>query len=124
MLDSLICFNYSINSGIYQLVNEKTGDFYIGSAINLYTRERVHLSLLGRQLYPNIYLQRVWNKYGEDCFKFKVLIFCSKELCVWYEQRFLDILKPVYNLSLTANSNLGTKYNFSQLVRIKAGITL
>jgi len=44
-------------SGIYKLENKITGDFYVGSAVNLHRRSTKH----GRT-----FLQHVYNKYGPE----------------------------------------------------------
>lgn len=110
-------------SGIYEVRNNITDSTYIGSAINLDRRRSVHFSLLRKNLHPNIHLQRAWNKYGNDSFEFNILLFCRRDVLIFYEQRFLDTITPAYNLSPTANSNLGTKYNYSKLSKIKSGIS-
>ena len=101
MLDNII------NSGVYKIESKVNDKIYIGSAVDLYARECVHLSLLRRNKHYNIHLQRAWNKHGEENFKFEVLITCHPSMCVWYEQQFLDQWAPKYNICSTAGSVLG-----------------
>jgi len=96
-------------SGIYKITNIITLEFYIGSAKNLSARKAIHISLLSRNKHGNVHLQRAVNKYGMENFKFEVLIVCNPRMLIFYEQRFLDYLKPVYNINKKADSRLGTK---------------
>ena len=96
-------------AGIYQIINTVNNKRYIGSAVNLKTREDQHFAHLRRGVHHSSYLQRSYNKYGMDAFVFETLITCHPTMCVWYEQQFLDQLKPEYNVSPTAGSSLGIK---------------
>jgi len=60
-------------SGIYKITCRPTGKFYIGKSVDIETRWRGHKSRLSRNIHANIYLQRVWNKYGEDSFEWTIL---------------------------------------------------
>lgn len=62
-----------MSSGIYKITNRESGKFYIGSSQNLEKRFRGHKNKLRRNAHNNIYLQRAWNKYGENAFKFEIL---------------------------------------------------
>lgn len=64
-------------SGIYKIINSINNRFYIGCASNIRSRVSGHLYNLKRNIHPNIYLQRSWNKYGENAFKFEVVEFCE-----------------------------------------------
>jgi len=97
------------NSGIYQILNLHNGKRYIGSAVNPPNRKRQHFQSLARGDHHSVSLQRAWNKYGADKFKFIQLIFCAKENLITYEQDFIDGYKPEYNISPKAGSQLGFK---------------
>ena len=58
-------------SGIYLI--ECVGRRYIGQSSNIDRRWREHRSTLKYGRHENSYLQRMWNKYGEDNFSFSVL---------------------------------------------------
>lgn len=107
-----------MNSGIYCIWNKKNHKFYIGSTTNLRTRKRGHFSYLSRGKHHNKHLQYSYNKYGKDCFIFSVVeivlqgtksIQQIKDELLKIEQRYLSLLKPVYNKRLLAESNLGIK---------------
>jgi group I intron endonuclease len=110
-------------SGIYAIVNKINGKFYIGSAARkgdvssasgFYARWHEHLSELNRSAHCSSYLQRAWNKYGGENFKFQILEFVSPEKCIEVEQMYLDLFPKgdrdtVYNTCFTAGSILGIK---------------
>jgi group I intron endonuclease len=101
------------NCGIYKILNQNNGKFYIGSAVSLSMRWREHVWQLSRCLHPNRHLQSAWTKHGEDAFVFVVLERIEDETkLVEREQSYLDELRPFistigYNLSPTAGSTLG-----------------
>ncbi len=66
-------------SGIYALVHLDTGKCYVGSTVSLKSRISYHRSKLRNNRHDNSYLQRAWNKYGEDAFAFILLELCSKD---------------------------------------------
>ena len=98
-------------SGVYQISFTKSDKKYIGSAVNLDTRKRSHLSHLRKGHGVNLHLQNAFSKYGEDTYRFRVLLYCDPENCVLYEQMVLDSLTPerIYNIRIKASSNLGLK---------------
>jgi GIY-YIG catalytic domain len=90
---------------IYRIINDVTGDFYLGSSIHTKRRFREHLTLLKSNRHQNLYLQRAWNKYGEKAFRFEIyreLFGISSDDLRTVEQHYLDTLKPEYNLSTEA----------------------
>ncbi len=97
--------------GVYQIRNIYTDDLYIGSTAvrGFIKRFGDHRSKLDDQSHENQILQRVWNKYGENVFQFKILFYCDPENCLWYEQITMDHYQPKYNINPTAGSRLGAK---------------
>ncbi|HTG95793.1 MAG TPA: GIY-YIG nuclease family protein [Pyrinomonadaceae bacterium] len=107
-------------SGIYQILNTANGRRYIGSAVSLRRRRYQHFSALTRGLHCNRKLQAAWNRYGADSFTFQILLVCVKEDLLFFEQRCLDRLRPPYNLSPVAGSQLGYKFTPEAIVRMAA----
>lgn len=105
-------------SGVYEIVNTVNGHRYIGSSVDIINRWRVHKSALGLSKHHSPYLQRSWDKYGQDFFEFTVLECCEKEQLIDREQYFIDTLKPTYNISPTAYSCLGVKHSEETKKRI------
>ena len=60
-------------AGIYSLTNKTTNKKYIGQTVYLNGRKGDHLLNLRRNQHDNDYLQKAFNKYGEDEFIFEVL---------------------------------------------------
>ena len=84
--------------GVYKILNNKTGNFYIGSSVNMRKRKSQHSLELRKNQHANTFLQNAWNKYGEDNFTFEILWYCSRDEQIDAEQKFMDLLKPKYNL--------------------------
>lgn len=103
--------HFVMNSGIYKITNTVTGDFYIGSAVDLRRRFGEHRCALVGNRHINTHLQRSWNKYGADSFTFETVLYCDKEHLLEREQFYIDNDKPSYNICLIAGSNLGRKFS-------------
>ena len=56
---------------IYKIVNTKNNCFYIGSTVNFNKRKKRHLFELRKGVHHCIFLQRAFDKYGEEFFKFE-----------------------------------------------------
>lgn len=101
--------------GIYKITCTVNGKFYIGSAVNLYTRHYDHFSTLRRSTHKNIHLQRAYNKYGKDAFTFEILeLVPDREMLTTREQHWFDELQPFgdqgYNIAPNAISLLGKRH--------------
>jgi GIY-YIG catalytic domain-containing protein len=77
-------------SGIYRIVCKVTGQFYVGSAVNLRDRARGHWSALRGGKHSNKYLQRAWNRHREINFEFKVLELVKPSRLLATEQSWLN----------------------------------
>lgn len=101
-----------MESGVYQIKNMMNGRIYVGSAINIPIRWRVHICGLNQGRHRNIHLQRAWNKYGASVFAFGVLESVEPENLIEQEQYWMDLLDVVkdgYNICPTAGSSFGKK---------------
>ena len=58
---------------IYQIRNVVTGHYYVGSTVDSRKRFWAHRKDLRNGMHNCVHLQRAWNKYGEDCFKFEIV---------------------------------------------------
>lgn len=59
-----------LNCGVYIINNKINNHNYIGSSVNIKKRFSRHKTDLRKNKHPNRYLQRAWNKYGEENFEF------------------------------------------------------
>lgn len=110
-----------IQSGIYEILNKANGKRYIGSSINFSKRWWLHKRDLLDNKHHSKILQRAWNKYGAESFKFKRLVVCKKTDLLFYEQRFIDCLSPQYNVCKTAGSCIGIKASVEARKKISLG---
>lgn len=97
-------------SGVYKITCTANGRFYIGSAVNFKRRWIYHRRDAVAGKHSSRHLQRAWDKHGPEAFKFEVLIVCSKECLIMYEQQAMNALKPEFNMAPTAGSCLGVKH--------------
>lgn len=97
-------------SGIYCIENTINTKKYIGSSKHIFKRKNRHFSELKCGKHKNTKLQHSYNKHGKEAFIFYVLeeIFDEK-LLIEAEQKYINDLKPTYNINLIANSSLGVK---------------
>lgn len=100
-------------NGVYRIRNLINSKIYIGSAAcqdGFRGRWYRHRRRLSTKSHANPKLQNAWNKHGADAFVFEVLLYCSPQDCLIYEQTALDYYKPEYNICLVADSTLGRKH--------------
>lgn len=91
--------------GVYIIKNKITNKFYVGHSVDIKNRFRAHKSYLKRGIHHCLYLQRSWNKYGEDNFEFIIIKICmSEEESITLEQYYIDNFKSqIYNTGDLAN---------------------
>jgi len=116
MSNELISDELKGKSGIYKIINLVNDKIYIGSSVNLKQRKSEHFRTLREKSHKNQYLQSTFNKYGIDNFKFEVVEYVNDiNKLIKREQYYLDIYfdkqNKCYNISPTAGSPLGVKYN-------------
>jgi group I intron endonuclease len=85
---------------IYSIQNKVNGKCYIGSTNNLKRRWAEHKATLRGNKHHSFILQRAWNKYGEDNFKFKLLLICEPKDKIEYENKMM--IYQSYNILRTA----------------------
>lgn len=111
-------------SGIYQIQSKvKPERIYIGSAVNISERWRLHLLGLQKGKHHSKKLQRHFNKYGESDLLFSVLFRCDREYLIIKEQFFIDYYKPYFNVRKLAGSSLGIKRSKSTIEKIRKSKT-
>jgi group I intron endonuclease len=76
---------------IYKIRNVINDHYYVGSTVDSRKRFWAHRKALRLGNHDCIHLQRAWNKYGEDCFKFEIVEqLNTKEELYPAEQKWLD----------------------------------
>lgn len=86
------------NCGIYKITCLKNNKIYIGSSKNLSNRLYNHKYSLKNGIHKNVFLQKDWNYYGEENFKFEIIEYCDEDKQYELEQKYLNELKPFYRL--------------------------
>lgn len=106
-------------SCIYIILNVINNKRYIGSAKDFKVRKYRHLLALRKNQHGNIFLQRAFNKYGEENFKFEIIAIV-KDIndLIEREQFYLDLLKPEYNICKIAGSALGRKHTSEAILKM------
>ena len=96
--------------GIYKIQSKcKPERFYIGSAVDIKRRWNNHNCDFKNNKHDNSKMQNHVNKYGIDDLEFSVIMECSKETLIAYEQFYIDSLNPWFNICKVAGSTLGIK---------------
>lgn len=85
--------------GVYGIVHIHTRKAYVGSSVNIERRFKEHIKTLNKDKHHCKHLQNAWNKYGKDCFEFRVGgVAKSLEEARELEQAFLeDFFEELYN---------------------------
>lgn len=110
-----------MSSGVYRIVNRINGKSYVGSAVNIRQRWRIHLSAL-RSGKGSRKLLNAYRKYGEDSFELHPVELCDASQLICREQYWIDKLDTVrkgYNTRPEAASQLGFRH--SEETRKKIG---
>lgn len=82
---------------------------YIGSAVDISQRWRVHKSELKSNTHHSGRLQNHYNKYGLSDLIIIILEPCLTPFLIIREQYYIDSLKPYFNIRKIAESNFGLK---------------
>jgi group I intron endonuclease len=99
---------------IYKIEVEGQETFYIGSAHNFHKRRLHHLNRLRRGQHRNIYLQRLFDKHGEESLSFHILeeVVGDNEDLLKKEQEWIDKndFSKLINICPTAGNTAGRKH--------------
>jgi group I intron endonuclease len=108
-----------IISAIYSIQSTvKPERFYIGSAVNIFQRWKLHSQTLKKGIHRSKKLQYHFNKYGESDLKFIIIIQCDKENLIKTEQIFIDLYNPYFNTCKIAGSQLGLKRSINTKIKM------
>lgn len=110
-------------SGVYRItIGER---FYVGSSVNLRSRESSHRTTLANGTHSNLRMQRAWNKVRT--FTFEILELCDPAGVLLVEQSYLDAVADdplCMNLSPTARNNYGIRWSAVTRARMSASARL
>ncbi len=111
--------------GIYQIKNIINGKVYVGQSCHINRRFIEHRSSLNHGVACNKYLQRSWDKYGEQSFEFSVLEECmacdlDEREIYWINK--LNALIAGYNLTVGGGGCRGYKMPKESVERIRCAL--
>ena len=109
------------NAGVYCIINKVNDKMYVGSSTNIKNRWREHKRALRNGCHVNPYLQKVWNKYGEESFEFKVIAYTDPDEAIVLEQYILDNYFHLFEYNIAKNATapmLGRKMSKKAKVKI------
>jgi group I intron endonuclease len=101
--------------GIYRILCLINGKGYIGQSHNLEKREESHFYKLRKNKHHNRHLQRAFDKYGIDNFKFEILEECTLQELNAKEKYWMNFYDATsfdkgYNIRPDPTSNRGFKH--------------
>jgi group I intron endonuclease len=103
-------------------MNKINGKCYVGSGKDLKIRLNSYYKLytLKKEKRP---ICNALLKYGHSNFRLEILKYCSPKKCIKWEQLYLDLLKPEYNILKIAYSSLGYKHRAETIALLKKKMT-
>ena len=101
-------------TGIYKITNLISNKSYVGSSVDIICRWYQHKTTLKNNKHHSIKLQRAYNKYGVENFKYEIIEECEVTVLFIQEQYYIDFFNCYddgYNILPVAGSNLGMKHS-------------
>ena len=105
-----------MKSGLYSIMHISTDRFYVGSARNVSHRMCAHRSLLRAGKHHSPHLQRAWDMYGVNAFRFSILEQVEPDLLLEREQFWMDRLNAYdprlgFNVAAVAGTRVGVPHS-------------
>jgi group I intron endonuclease len=109
--------------GIYKIICAINNKVYIGQSVDMIKRKASHFYYLRNDSHRNEHLQRAFNKYGEEFFKYEILEECYFEKLDEREEHYMKLYKSLdrmygYNIMKTEHKkyrhSLETKEKISK----------
>ena len=108
------------DTGIYCIENKVNSKKYIGQSIHMRRRWSEHKYDLNNNIHENDYLQKAWNKYGEENFEFLVVEFCNVEELDGKEDNYIVLYNTLdRNFGYNLVSGVGVNRQVSEDTREK-----
>ena len=86
---------------VYYICNIVDERIYVGSTNNMRQRRNKHICLLKKNSHHNLYLQRFYNKHGEDSIYFEI-IYVGVEYIAQEQYHIETNKKQLFNISMDA----------------------
>lgn len=116
-----------MNGGIYRIFNLTNGKSYVGQTVDFKRRKHEHFYDLKNGLHRNDHLQKSYNRYGKDSFRFEILQevivpdtvikrIDYQRYLIPFEQYWIDKFDATskhkgYNIGIVAGSITGFKHD-------------
>jgi group I intron endonuclease len=107
------------NCGVYKITNIVNDKCYIGSSKNIKKRWYEHKRRLRKGIHHSQYLQKSFNKYGENNFVFEMLDYCEPDELLVIEQQYFDEIKPEYIILKIAGRVDGYRHTEETKARLR-----
>lgn len=105
--------------GVYA-IQDNNGKMYIGSSKDIDKRFLMHIRGLRKGKHHNIVLQRTYDKYGEDFFKFIVLE--ETDLLFEREQYYIDATPNRYNIGAVGGGDNISNHPRNAEIRARSSV--
>ena len=117
---SIILLENKNKSGIYKWENKISGEYYIGSAVDLSKRmsEYYRESYITHPSRGKSIICYALVKYGYNNFSLSILEYCNRTEVISREQYYLDLLNPSYNILKYAYSSDGYKHTLEAIQKM------
>lgn len=109
--------------GIYAWENKINNKVYVGSDDPLYSRISDYYQPWYLKSRTGLYIVRALNKYTMSNFNLHILEYSDSENVIMCEQKWIDLLKPEYNLSLVAGRTKGYKPRLESIEKLRISAT-
>lgn len=106
--------------GIYKITNIITGDFYIGSSINIYKRLSLHKSYMKLNKHDNHKIRNHAILHGIESFRFEIIEYCDLGDMHLREQYYVDLLNPTYNSWKNVLSPKGFRHSKESIEKMRS----
>lgn len=97
--------------GIYKITNKVNGKVYIGESLDLERRWKEHLLELSSKQHINHKLQKDYNIYGYEAFKFEILATLDKNISN-YVDKFVNVIYE--DIFITEYNSIEEGYNIER----------
>lgn len=113
--------NLRKKAGVYVFINNINNKIYVGSSVNLTSRMANYYYYYNSDKLSKIFIIRAMKKYGLENFSLGIMVFCDKnpKTCLDLEQKWIDYLKPDYNVLTIAGNSSNYKHNIETINKLK-----
>lgn len=101
--------------GIYTITDTVCGNVYVGQSRFIERRFSVHKNELNNNKHHNFRLQKAWNSYGKDRFKFEIVEVTTEDMLTEREGYYINKFRNgLYNIAFYPEPTKGTKRTEAQ----------